>query len=468
MYNSRKNPKIRTALGYVLFGLATPAFLAGVRYLLSIDPFARYSAAYANPLGAGIGSIITDANVNVFEGKEKVLSFDVAKIEIHRNQRYFHLENVHNGAVWDKGKAKAKFRAGEAIYDARREFIEVLGSPKVVFEEGELSASIVEILRQEKRLVASEGIDGTYKKGEVKAASLTYDWESRHGVIERFLWKGPIELQQEKTVKRRQILVRGERFESFSNPDRVIYYNAEAIDQDSLLRARKITHDRENDIIVAEGECEYHSPDAFMLAPKVTIYNKEKRAVITGDVRLTIKPEKEKGRLPSSALQPAKPDLPPGVKPTEKLSEEEQKKTEEELRSGRTIRKYPIVITCRNIEYFYQKGTKRAIITGSPVARQELRNNAWREITGPRAIYEEEKEILTLMSTPGLREVVMKNSLGDEFHVETLVISTKEGDERITGYGAEGSLRVREEELGGGEKAGTGKEGGGKGGGKKA
>jgi len=467
MYNSKRNPKIKATLGFILFLLTTPALVAGIRYLLSIDPFARYSAAYANPLGAGIGSVITDANVTVFEGNEKILAFDVSRIEIHRNQQYFLLRDVHDGIVWDKGKEKAKFRAGDASYDSRKEFVEVRGSPKLVFEEGELSASVVEIFRNEKRMVVTEGVDGTYKKGEIHAASLIYDWENRYGIVEGFSWKGPIEFPQEKTVKRRLILVRGERFESFTNPDRVVfYYNAEAIDQDSLLRARKITHDRENDIIVAEGECEYHAPDAFMLAPKVTIYNKEKRAVITGDVRLTIKPEKEKGRLPSSVLQPAKPNLPPGVKSTEKLSSEEQKKTEEELRSGKTVRKYPIVITCRNIEYFYQKGSKRAIITGSPVARQELRNNAWREITGPRAIYEEEKEILTLKSTPGMREVVMKNSLGDEFHVETLVISTKEGDERITGYGAEGSLRLREEEIGG-ETPGARKEGGGKGGGKK-
>src|SRR6185436_7978450 len=106
--------------------------------------------------------------------------------------------------------------------------------------------------------------------------------------------------------------------------------------------------------------------------------------------------------------------------------------------SGKTLRKYPVVITCTKVEYFYAKGKKRAIMTGSPKARQELRAGSWREITAPTAIYEEEKELLTLKSGEGGRDVRLKNSAGDDLVAESLAISTVEGKERMTGVKVEG------------------------------
>jgi hypothetical protein len=87
---------------------------------------------------------------------------------------------------------------------------------------------------------------------------------------------------------------------------------------------------------------------------------------------------------------------------------------------------------------------KKAVMTGSPKARQELPEKAWREITAPMVIYEEDKELMTMLSGEGTKDVRMKNSLGDDLLAETIVISTKEGDERITGTRIEGVMKIDE------------------------
>ncbi len=87
------------------------------------------------------------------------------------------------------------------------------------------------------------------------------------------------------------------------------------------------------------------------------------------------------------------------------------------------------------------------MITGSPKAHQDLASGAWREVTAPMAVYEEEKEILTLLSVNQGKDVRMKNSNGDDFLAETVIISTVQGKEKVTASHLEGSMTVKEEQT---------------------
>ncbi len=420
--------------------------LLGGRQLAELDPFSKFTRDYVNPLGEGIGSVMNDVRVEVFEKGEPVLSFATNRVEVRRDQQMFRMFEIHDGKIIEEGVDVAQFGAGFAVYEAQPGLVRASGNPWISSKDGKLSSPAVLIDNTEKTVTVKQGVSGDYQEGKLNASSFIWNYGEKTAVVEQFLWSGPIEYQDAGQTRRRLVQIRGDRFETLTNPDRVIYYNAEAVDDDALIRARKITHERENDIIIAEGECEYHGPDAIIYAPSVTVYNKEKRAIATGKVQIVIKPEKEKGKVPQE-IKPADPQLPTGLQRNqEKLTREQEKAIEEEVRGGKSLRKYPIVVRAEKVEYFYRKGNKRAVMTGNPVARQELSLGAWREMSGPIAIYEEEKELLTIQGTKGKLEVNMTNSLGDAFKAEMLIISTVEGDEKITGIAIEGSLRIREDD----------------------
>jgi len=208
------------------------------------------------------------------------------------------------------------------------------------------------------------------------------------------------------------------------------------------MRGKKVTIDQSKDIITIEGGAEYYGPEAIISAPKVVVYRKQKKAIATGaggGVYLLVKPEGEKG-IPVMDKQPAQPVLPPG------LAQPKSDDTDE-LRSAKNLRKYPVVVTASNVEYFYAKGSKKAIITGEPKALQQLRAGTWREVTAPRAEYEEEKELLYLFSSGDAKEVRMKNSAGDDFIGLSVRLGTTPGKETMTGKGLEGVMKVHEDEV---------------------
>src|SRR6185503_17951776 len=134
---------------------------------------------------------------------------------------------------------------------------------------------------------------------------------------------------------------------------------------------------------------------------------REKRAVLTGNVSMLVKP-KDQEKLEVVEIQPFRPEVPIEVaasrpKPPSGASEAE-KKQNEELRSSKTARKYPISIRSEQIEYWYKRGERRATITGSPEARQDFPNGRWRRMKTNKAYYDAEKETLQLVSSESKRD----------------------------------------------------------------
>lgn len=434
------------ALGIVLGAVGYFSLRSFARF----DPFAKYKADYSNPLGSGIGAQMRDVKVTVYSKNEKSLSFDAAQVDMRRDQQYFRIAVIRNGQVYDNGSVAAKFQAGVANYDGTQKTIEVSGAPRVKNDDMDLVSDRIKIDREKKSISVEDGVKGRYKNGQLSAQKFSLQYEKKNSVVIGFMWTGPLELMGQEGSKpaQRTVQIRGDKWEHFSNPERDIYYDAEAIDQDSILRAKKITYDRKADVITAEGECEYFGPDAILSAPVVTVYRKEKRALCTGAVKIYVKPEKNKGKAASvpptgdaGIVPPAQPNLPPGL--TQPKPDRPQG---DQVRSTDNAREYPIVVTCTKVEYFYTKGSKKALISGSPKARQDLGGGAWREVTAPLAIYEEEKELLTLLSEDKGQDVRVTNSTGDDMMGEMIVISTEEGNRKVTGTRMVGIMKVDEEE----------------------
>ncbi|GIV01987.1 MAG: hypothetical protein KatS3mg015_0817 [Fimbriimonadales bacterium] len=425
------------------------------------DPFARYRTAdYLNALGPDVGSRVEGARVKVYSGEDLTLSFRATRVDIRRDRARFTVFDLNDGRVYDKAKPALAFAAGGFVYDT------VLNSGSVFGGLTAWNADLV--LRTDKaefdtgrgELRSGAPVTGRYEDGRISAQSVVWAYKEKSGRAEEILWEGSVQDQRSGQVRR--LRLRGKTWEVLSNPRRQIFYEAEAVDQDQFVRAKKITWFEEEDRIVAEGDVEYVGPEAILQAPKVVVYRKEERAVATDGVRLIVKPEKEKGKVapPPAGLPPAEPELPPGLKQPGGGSSQGQANQQEEARRSDNIRKYPIVVTADKVEYWYTEGRRRAEVTGKPKARQDLPGGEWREIAAVRAVYDLEAETLTLLSgAPGAQDVRLRNSAGDDFVAEEVVVSTVEGNETIRGKNVSGVMPIREEEV---KRQGTG---GGSGGG---
>ncbi len=443
-YLNRYRSKLVGILAAILVVCAVPI----IKRIASANPWAGLEDAnYLDPFGPGIGSVMSDVDIVAYDKARQVASFNVRRAELRRDQQFIRLIDVRRGVVYKGDKACARFLASLVNYDAKRGIAQVNGTAQLTNQEFNLKTTNLIVDRMKESIATQSPITGTYRNGIVRAASFTLEYARRHATLEKLDWTGPAsDLTQDKSQKKR-INVRSRQMETFTDPDREVYLDAELTEEDSMMRAEKMTWNKQTDVVTAEGNVEYYGPDAVITGPVITIYRKEKRAVATGQIRIFVKPEKDKGK-PTEAppIPPAKPILPEGLKQPAQTQDEQNKK-EQEVRDPKTARKYPILITCSKVEYYYEKGAKKAVITGSPKAHQDLASGAWREVTAPMAVYEEEKEILTLLSVNQGKDVRMKNSNGDDFLAETVIISTVQGKEKVTASHLEGSMTVKEEQT---------------------
>jgi hypothetical protein len=98
------------------------------------------------------------------------------------------------------------------------------------------------------------------------------------------------------------------------------------------------------------------------------------------------------------------------------------------------------------IEYWYGKGSRRAVITGAPQGRQELPESRWRHVWTNVAYYDGENETLKLVSTKDKKDTLEKNSLGDAVTADWMEVSTKEDDDQMSGHGFAGHFASLDDE----------------------
>jgi hypothetical protein len=187
---------------------------------------------------------------------------------------------------------------------------------------------------------------------------------------------------------------------------------------------------------------------------------------------MLVKPkDKQEEPAKETELTPLPPAVPDSISATRPPAPDDDvtKKKEDEIRSMKNLRSYPLVVLAPKIEYWYKKGERRTIISGSPQARQDMPENGWRYVWSDHANYDGEKESLSLFSAPGKQDVILKNSVGDELYGESGVLSTKEDDDSYSFKKGRAKMPTRgDDDIPGSDKKGnTGGGGGatGKGGG---
>jgi lipopolysaccharide export system protein LptA len=193
----------------------------------------------------------------------------------------------------------------------------------------------------------------------------------------------------------------------------------------------------------------YFSPKANMSCEKAVIYRKEKRAVLTGNVDMLVKPKDKQTKAVVEEIPPFRPEVPKEIsteRPAAPPTEKQGNPIDDDLQNAKTLRNYPTAITAAKIEYWYAKGDRHAIITGSPQARQVLPEGRWRKLWAHEAQYDGEKEFLTLISREGQSDARAQTSLGDDIVAERVVVSTKEDDDDLEAKGVKATVYGKSDE----------------------
>ncbi len=437
-----------------ILGLATATLGGGytfVRKVLAQDPFSALRKK-ENALGKEVGMRLEDVNMKVYKDGKLTTQADIDRVDVREDRQFLDLYGLNNGLLFD-GSDAYEFEAKRAMWHASRQVMQVLSGGSLKGEDIDLQVPAFNFDQSRSVLDIPGKLAGRLLKGEIMAASLRYNLETKSGVAGPMEWTGPATIafgQGEAPVDvGRSWTVSAPNGDTRIKGDLAISVGGvTATDGEIIVLADRVEHDRKTGVLVATGRVRYFATDANLECPKATIYRKERRAVLTGGVTMLVKPEEGQGPakvedLP--AFRSYKPDELKVAPPAKRTPEE--KKLDEELRSSETARKYPVALRAAEIEYFYKKGERRAIITGRPEAHQALTAGRWRHVWTHHAAYDGEKDRLTLFSSEGNFDTQVKSSLGDDLVAKLVELSTKKGDDELYAKQPRGDIFDDDEDL---------------------
>ena len=440
--------------------------------ILKQDPLEKYKQAQPDELPDTIAVRSTDTKFSHFDAGKPKTTCDVKTIEIAQNKQMYTFKGISNGKIEWKG-ALYEFEAEKGSWNGFVKKLTLNGDLQIKSKKFDLTSTEFNYDETRRIFTVPQQVSGTAFGGKLQAASFTYNLDKESYSSGEGKWVGipPKELTGEMPIqakeKAKQTIWSFEFADSDSVGDITTYTKARATDGEIIIKAPKIEMNRKTDVLVATGRVQYFGTKANVIADKIVIYRKEKRALLTGNVTMLVKPkESEEQPAKETELSPLPPAVPDSISASRPPApdDESTKKKEDEIRSTKNLRQYPLIVLAPSIEYWYKKGERRANITGSPQARQDLPDNGWRYVWSDHAKYDGEKELLSLFSAPTKKDVIMKNSVGDELYAESGVLSTKEDDETTSFRNGRGKRPTRDDDVPTGDKD---KKDGGKAGGDK-
>jgi len=422
----------------------TPAGVRSLRQFLREDAFATKERSRASSTPFAIK--LEDVEFRHYDGHALIAAADAKTVEVMRDRQTLALQGIKNGVYAGK-EEMVRFSSTDALWRAQRKLLTIEGNVRLKNKDLNVTCGHATLDNLAGKIDAQEDVVGTAYGGKLRAAHLKYATKTGAATAGPVEWSGMLALnlqEEEGEAPRTNWKIRGEKFSySGKNSQVADYTNAYATDDEIILIAPKVSHDRKTDVVTATGRVQYFSVKANLVADKVVVYRKERRAVLTGGVQMLVKPKKEQQGKPKVEQMPAfQPLNPEQVKPSPlpgKLTPE-QKKQLEQIRDNKTLQDFPMAVVSDKIEYWYGRGARRAVITGEPQARQVLSEGRWRHMWSFVAYYDGEKEILKLVSTKGKKDTRMKNSIGDDMMADWMDLSTKEDDETLNGAGFTGDL----------------------------
>ncbi len=430
--------------GLALGGIVAVTFW--VQCALEVDPFARLREAPQDELQ--IGAELTNVALRQYRGPELISRAEVGKIVVRRDRQHFAMRDVRHGEYFGE-KGQFEYSAASAEWDLLHEQMTATQGVRVWNADMDLQTQLLIYKRASGTLHAPETIQGGLRKGQVEARNFQYQIEDGSYTLGPVVWEGPVAFQEEG-LPAAQAKWKLEGASASRKGDVEVWTDGKATDGEIIVEAPRIERNVKTDVLTATQGATYYSAKANVSASKVVVYRKEKRAVLPGNVQMLFKPKDQQAApLKAVEIPPFRPMVPDEVlksRPQAQASEE-QKKRNEELRSGESLRKYPVAVTADRIEYWYGKGSRKAVITGDPQARQEMPGGRWRHIWTFKAFYDGEKETLRLQSPDDQRTTRIVTSLGDDLTAFWFEISTEEGKDEWSAQSLSGEVSTDEDEI---------------------
>lgn len=437
--------RIVWTLALVAIAAASPLGWNLLNRVLTTDAFAEYR----RPQGMELYDIqLSNVHFKHFRGTRPVTSARADQIDVSRDRYRTVLLGVDQGTFKDDRRT-FRYRAKRAEWNDGTQVLAITGGVRITAKDLDLRGPEAVFEAKPQVLRAVGGVTGEVLGGRFGCGRLSYGTESGVYQLINVGWSGRI---PEKYAEDAPLQVRQREWNfravtsknSKQNPRIWTHVDAIATDGEVIVIAPKIIHNQETDEFVATGtpdkQVQYFSAEANMVADQVDVFRKERRAVFGGKVVMLVKPKAQRDQKakvePLPAFQPKAPDQVKAERPTPGRAKPEVDQ-DEEIRNTKSVRDFPLVLNAGKIEYWYAKGSRRAVITDNPQGRQELPNGRWRHIWSHVGYYDGEKEELKLVSTKGKKDTRMKNSIGDDAIADWLVLSTAEDNEEFSGSGIE-------------------------------
>ncbi|QYK52509.1 MAG: hypothetical protein KF824_09595 [Fimbriimonadaceae bacterium] len=445
-----KSPSTRAAIanlsGVLALGAASLGTYKFVEAVVFNDALADYRAVNS-PFKDGEGVVIKNFGLKSYIGKKLVTEARVNNATIKNDRSTIELAGIHDGVFYDDAGKKYNFVAEAATYGTYSKSIHANKGIRVFNDTADLKAPGFTYEHPIRRVTFLGDITGKLGGGDLVTKSVFIDLKNKEILTGELSWTGPLQVDNPQKTPWK-ITAKSSKLRN----DITTYTEARGEDKDTIVKADKMIYDRANDIVTAEGNVEYFGVDANVACDKVVIERKINKATLTGKiVRMLIKPEDSAPK--ETKIPPVVPMVPDSVagnrpKADSNPTQDQQKKEDEEVRSADNIRHYPIALTAGQIEYWYKKGERKAILTGNPFARQEFSGlrMRWRELYAAKAEYDGEKEELKLTASPA-QIVRARNSIGDDITTPFAIISTKKDDNAMETGVINGTVMIDDNEL---------------------
>lgn len=429
-------------------GVAGVALSLGyARHLMGSDPFARFDKRQAGP--QDVLASMKDVDMVQYHKDQLISQAHVGQLNMRTDRQTFDLTNVYDGVLYTED-GKIDFRAEQATWDAANLQLNVNAGASLASPNFSLRMPSFTVDQRNGMVKVPKEIRGRFFGGEITAKEFAYNLNTGDGKVGPNTWVGKASLQQDtgtpQTPTKWNFQSSGL---SFYKNGIQVWKNAQASDGEVVVQGDQIERNTKTDVITATGNCLYFSQKANLACDRVVVYRKEKRAVLSGSVRMLIKPKDSMERqvtVGSGEIPPFRPMVPDqAVAEGAPSQSSEDRALDDEIRSGKTTRKYPVVVLSSNVEYWYGKGNRHAVITGSPQASQQLTGPRWRKVWANKVLYDGEKESLRLLSAEGKEDVRMKTSKGEDILADWFEFSTKEGDDSWQGYHMRGDVMADDE-----------------------
>jgi lipopolysaccharide export system protein LptA len=430
----------------------------GLESVLRASPFAKFGLT-GKPVGAEVGVTMTGFEMKAYEKNRLAAEAKMDKVEVRRDRSQMEVTGVHDGKFYPSDGKPFAFDSKRGTYHYFQNRFMAADGAHVVNEDMDLVSESFVYDEPVRTLLVRGLVQGKLAGGLVKASDLSLNTSTKEIAANNVMWVGEIdELSQDG--QRKQWTITGN---MKIGPDgkTTTYTPGRATDGEIIVTADTVVYTKDTDVLIAKGNVKYFGVDANMLCDEATVFRKERRAIFTGVVRMVVKSEDDE-KVAESEFPTIERVTPESLKTNPQGATQAQV---DMLRDSDNMRKFPIKVIADKVEYWYKKGERRAIITGSPFARQDL-TEGWRLGWAVEGFYDGEKETLTLKSAAGKQEVKLFYSIGDQYVANDITMSTKEGDKSMSGNNVNATLFIDDDEVptktGGGSATGGGTTGGGR------